>query len=42
MKELIKSGDGQMLIIKKYNADMFHLIPDDYREFQIKEYIKDQ
>ena len=29
-------------LIKKYNADMFHLIPDDYREFQIKEYIKDQ
>ena len=28
--------------IKKFNADMFHLVPDEYKEYQIKEYIKDQ
>lgn len=33
MKEIIKSGEGQMKNIKKFNADMFYLIPEDYREF---------
>ena len=31
-----------MTKIKRFNADMFYTISEDYREFHIKQYIKDQ